>query len=164
MRIRIPVLAILVVVCTGLVVPAVGQETPPTIVAAYESLADTILAVRAAEKDFVVALLDGHRHAAEVLAGQGEWQGVAAQIALFANEGDNAVGGVRKRLLEGGHHFNAAGEEQGLFEPGYVVVTKAAKKELLALSATLRQATDDAARQEAWDRFVEIADELLNTE
>ncbi len=41
-------------------------------------------------------------------------------MALFANEGDNAIAGIRKRLVEGGHHHNAAGEEQGIFEEGYV--------------------------------------------
>ena len=109
-------------------------------------------------------MLDGHRHAAMVRFGQGNWQAAAAEIALFANEGDNAIGGVRKRLLEGGHHFNAAGEEMGTFEPGYVVVTSEAKKKLLAASAALRQATDDAARGAAWGEFETLAAGLLASE
>ncbi len=143
--------------------PLAAQETPKSLVAAYDSLADTILAVRAAEAGFVKALLDGHRHAAEVLAKRGDWEAAAAEVALFANEGDNAIGGVRKRLLEGGHHFNAAGEEQGVFEDGYVIVTKEAKKKLLAVSAELRQA-DDAGKKEAWKSFEKIAAKLLAME
>lgn len=142
-------------------VPASAQETPESIVTAYEALADTILAVRAAEHSFVRALLDGHLHAAEVRFRQGNWESAAAEMSLFANEGDNAIGGVRKRLLEGGHHFNAEGEEQGVFEPGYVVVTVEAKQALLAASAALRQATDVDARQSAWDEFSSTAQDLL---
>jgi hypothetical protein len=140
---------------------AMAQETPSSLVTAYDGLADTILAVRGAELGLVGAILDGHRRAAVASYGQGDWQGAAAQIALFANEGDNGVGGVRKRLLEGGHHFNAAGEDQGMFEPGYVIVTVEAKKKLLAASAALRQAADDAARGAAWHDFEAVAAELL---
>lgn len=141
--------------------PMAAQETPPTMVQAYAALADTILGVRAAEASLVKAMLDGHRQAAEVLMKQGNAQAAAAEMALFANEGDNAVGGVRKRLLEGGHHFNAAGEEAGVYEPGYVVVTREAKAGILAASSALRQATDDAARQKAWDDFAAIAGPLV---
>ena len=144
-----------------LALPLAAQETPQSIVMAYDALADTILATRAAERTFVAAMLDGHMHAAETLMQKGDWMGAAAQMALFANEGDNAIGGVRKRLLEGGHHFNADGEEQGIYEPGYVVVTMEAKKKLLAVSAALRQATDDEARAAAWGDFEMIAAKLL---
>lgn len=141
--------------------PLTAQETPPAVVASYEALADTILAVRRAEAALVRSLLDGHRHAAETLKARGDWQGAAAQIALFGNEGDNAIGGVRKRLLEGGHHYNAGGEEQGVFEQGYVVVTKEAKKNLLVLARTIRTASGDAAREKAWSEFTAIAEKLL---
>ncbi len=47
--------------------PAAAQKTPASLVRAYDSLADTILAVRKAELGFVGALLDGHFHAAKVL-------------------------------------------------------------------------------------------------
>ena len=110
-----------VVLATLCVTIAPAQETPGSIVKAYDAMADTILSLRGTEAGFVRAMLDGHRHAAMVRYEQGNWQAAAAEISLFANEGDNAIGGVRKRLLEGGHHFNADGEEQGLFEPGYVV-------------------------------------------
>jgi hypothetical protein len=85
-------------------------------------------------------------------------------MAIFANEGDNAVGGVRKRLLEGGHHFNAEGEQQGVFEPGYVIVTKEAKVQMLNASAALRKASTEEARTKSWEDFVMVARELLKTE
>lgn len=149
------------IVLTAFCLPLAAQETPPSLVASYEALADTILAVRRAELALVRSLLDGHRHAAQALQARGEWQGCAAQIALFANEGDNAIGGVRKRLLEGGHHYNADGEEQGLYEQGYVVVTQEAKKKLLALATKMRTANGDAERDKIWTEFTGIANDLL---
>lgn len=144
--------------------PLAAQQTPPSIVAAYDALADTILAVRQAEASFVKSMLDGHRHAAKALAKKGDWEGAAAEMALFANEGDNAIGGVRKRLLEGGHHFNAAGEEQGIFEEGYVVVTREAKQKILGMSTALRKATSDDERHQIWDEFAAAAESLLKGE
>lgn len=154
-------LSTLILLAALLPLPALGQETPTSIVTAYESLADTILAVRRAESGFVKAMLDGHHHAAQQLAEKGDWAGAAAQMALFANEGDNAIAGVRKRLLEGGHHFNAAGEEAGLFEEGYVIVTREAKAKILAVVSDLRRAGDDEARKAAWTTFDEVAKKLL---
>ena len=144
-----------------LAAPAIAQETPKAMVQAYDSLADTILAVRAAELGLVTALLDGHYHAAKVLMNKGDHQGAAGQMALFANEGDNAIGGVRKKLLEGGHHFNAAGEEQGIYEDGYVVVSREAKQGLLEASKDLRLADDDEGRMAAWKKFKGIAKPLI---
>jgi hypothetical protein len=141
--------------------PIWAQETPKTMVDSYAALADTILAVRKAEANFVRALLDGHRHAAMGAMQRGDHAAAAAQIALFANEGDNAVGGVRKRLLEGGHHFNADGETKGIYEEGYVVVTRAAKKQGLDIAKALRSATTDEARKAAWDEFAALAESLL---
>ena len=142
-------------------VPGPAQETPPAMVASYEALADTILAVRQAEANFVKALLDGHLHGAKMHKKNGEWGKAAAQIALFANEGDNMVGGVRKKLLKGGHHFNAEGEEKGTFEPGYVIVTREAKETMLQASAEMRQATTDEEREASWKKFAAVAKELL---
>lgn len=144
-----------------LTLPSAAQETPQSLVAAYERLADTILAVRGAEAGLVGAILDGHLHAARELVKNGDWEGASAQVALFANEGDNAVGGVRKRLLEGGHHFNAEGEEQGVFEPGFVLVSKEAKQGILAASSAMRRGADDAARQAAWQDFQTLANQVL---
>jgi hypothetical protein len=156
----LPVVALLAAVAPA----AQAQETPPSLVASYDDLADAILAVRSMEANLVRAILAGHYHGAEAYFGRGDYAKAAAEMALFANEGDNAVGGVRKRLLEGGHHYNAEGEEQGVYEPGYVVVTREAKKAALDASAALRQADDDAARQAAWDAFAAVAGPLLGGE
>jgi hypothetical protein len=144
--------------------PLAAQETPPSVVASYEALADTILAVRKAEGALVRSLLDGHLRAATALQEKGDWAGCAAQIALFANEGDNAIGGVRKRLLEGGHHYNADGEEQGIYEQGYVVVTQQAKKDLLAVASQMRRASSDAERTKFWQEFLDTAAKLLKAD
>jgi len=152
---------VLAILISMLALPAAAQQTPPSFVAAYDSLADTILSLRSAEQNLVKAVLDIHLHAANARMAEKDWQRASAEMALFANEGDNAVGGVRKRLLEGGHHFNAAGEEQGIYEPGFVVVTREAKKQILEASSALRQATTDEARQKAWDDFAKSAKDLL---
>ena len=141
--------------------PAAAQATPPAVVAAYESLATVILGARQAEADLVRALLDGHYRAAQTKLAAGDAEGAAAEIALFANEGDNAVGGVRKRLIEGGHHHNAAGEQQGIYEPGYVIVTRTAKQAALEASAAMRRASTDGERKAAWDAFAKVAEPLL---
>lgn len=155
--------SLIVLIALAFVVgPLAAQQTPPTTVAAYQALADTILSVRATELRLVADLLDGHRRAAKSRAGNHDWEAAAAEIALFANEGDNAVAGVRKRLLEGGHHFNAEGEDQGVYEPGYVIVTKKAKHRLLGLAKTIRQPTDDQSRMAAMTDFEALAAELLD--
>jgi len=141
--------------------PSVAQKTPAATVAAYDALADAILGLREAESDFVMSILDHHFQAAERAFKAGNWDRAAAQMALFANEGDNAVAGIRKRLVEGGHHHNAAGEEAGTFDEGFVVVTKKAKRRGLAASKALREAQDDAARQAAWGDFEKVANELV---
>jgi len=140
---------------------AQAQETLPSLVASYDDLADVILSVRSMEANLVRTVLAGHYNAAEAYFQNGLFDAAAAQMALFANEGDNAVGGVRKRLLEGGHHYNAEGEEQGAFEPGYVLVDRKAKKAALDASAALRQAGRDEERQQAWDAFAAVAAPLL---
>lgn len=152
---------VILIVLACAVAPLAAQQTPPTTVAAYGALADTILSVRKAEKALVVDLLDGHRRAAKSRMKAGEWEAAAEEVALFANEGDNAVAGVRKRLLQGGHHFNAQGEDQGVFEPGYVIVTREAKERLLALANRMRRGSGDDVRQKAWSEFEAIAAKLL---
>lgn len=161
---KIAVCAALCAVLAFYAVPAAAQQTPPTMVETYESLADIILASRDAEANFVRSLLDGHRHAAEAFYQDGDYARAAAEMALFANEGDNAIGGVRKRLLEGGHHYNAEGEEKGIYEPGFVIVTREAKEKILEASAAVRRNASEAERQEAWETFREAAEELLGTQ
>jgi hypothetical protein len=157
-------LTVYVAVCTVLAafaVPAFAQQTPPSMVETYESLADIILAARDAETHLVESLLDGHRHGAQAFYDDGDYTRAAAEMALFANEGDNAIGGVRKRLVEGGHHHNAEGEEKGIYEPGFVIVTRDAKEKILEASATVRRNASAAEREAAWKTFNDIADELL---
>ncbi len=147
-----------------LALPAAAGEapqTPKSIVEAYDALADTILSVRAAEMGFVKAMLDGHLHAAATSFKSGDYEAAAAWMALVANEGDNEIGGVRKKLLEGGHHFNAAGEEAGIYEDGYVIITREAKAGLLEASKELRLAQDEEGRMAAWKKFKTIAKPLL---
>jgi hypothetical protein len=117
--------------------------TPTEIVAAYNSLATSILAVKQTEHDLVMAMLAGtYRHAesritqalAKIGAGQPAKEDVEAAAALVSQlgyEGDNSVAAIRKRLLEGGHHHNAAGEQQGIYDEGFVIVTKELKKTFL---------------------------------
>lgn len=152
---------LILIVLVSVVGPLAAQQTPPTTVAAYNALADTILSLRKAERALVVDLLDGHRRAAKSRMKAGDWEAAAEEVALFANEGDNAVAGVRKRLLEGGHHFNAQGERQGAYEPGYVIVTREAKETLLALATRMRRASGDDVRQKAWSEFEGISAKLL---
>jgi hypothetical protein len=137
-----------------------SQETPKSMVDTYDALADSILALKRAEAGFVRSMLDGHRHGAEAFMRAGDFRRAAAEIALFASEGDNAIGGVRKRLVEGGHHHNADGEAKGIYEPGFVVVTRKAKQQALAASAALLAAKTDEERKTAWQQFVAVADSL----
>jgi len=140
---------------------AFAQETSRPAVETYGAIADSILATKAAEKGIVKTILDGHKHAAEGAMRRGDHEAVAANMSLFANEGDNAVGGIRKRLLEGGHHHNADGEAKGIYEPGYVIVTIEAKKKCLAAAMAFGKATTDAERKKAFDEFAAVATALL---
>jgi len=140
---------------------ALGAETKKQLVATYDSLADTILGAKKSERNLVLAILSSHHAAAKSAMKDGKFDDAAAEMALFANEGDNAVGGIRKRLVEGGHHHNAEGEEKGVYEAGFVVVTKAAKKKALEASAALQAAKADGDRKAAWDSFESAAGPLL---
>src|SRR5262249_52410490 len=109
------------VASVGLLAP---QQTPKSMASAYGALADTSLAANRTETEFIRSLLAVHYRGAEAFAKAGDAEHSAAEMALFASEGDNQIGGVRKRLLDGGHHHNAEGEAQGIFEQGYVIVKK----------------------------------------
>lgn len=131
--------------------PADQVATPKELVSSYNSLADAILAVKATEANLVRSILaTAYAHAQADLgrarralaAGRKDGaveaiEALAAHVAQLGAEGDNAVAGIRKRLLEGGHHHNAAGEAQGVFDPGFVIVTKAAKKAFLDASRAI---------------------------
>jgi len=140
-------------------------STPADMVAAYETLADTILGAKHTEKNLVRSILAAtYQHAeammerarSKVQAGQSataEVESVASLVSQLAGEGDASVAAVRKRLLEGGHHHNAEGEKQGIFDEGFVVVTRAARKAFLDASTAigkLASSKDAGALQSAW--------------
>lgn len=130
-----------------------APATPPEMVATYNALADAILAVKRTEADLVRSILAAtYAHAqvqvdraqrsikaGDTKAAQAAIENLAADVGQLATEGDNTVAVVRKRLLEGGHHHNAAGEAQGLYDEGFVVVTRAAKTKLLEASRAIGQ-------------------------
>ena len=131
--------------------------TPPEMVAAYEALADTILGAKKTEVKLVHSILAatyaharaelGRARAAlnagDAAAAKAATENVAAAVGQIGTEGDNAVAGIRKRLLEGGHHANAEGEAQGIYDDGYVVVTKAAKQAFLDSSKAIAMLARD---------------------
>jgi uncharacterized transporter YbjL len=156
----------------------VQTSTPPELVAAYESLADSILAAKKAEWNLVHSILAttfGHAEAvylqalAKMRANQdarAEAEKLATLISQIANEGDAAVARVRKRLLEGGHHHNAAGEQQGIYDKGYVIVTRAAKKALLEAAgaiAKLGRAEDVTVLESRWQAVSAQYNKLTET-
>jgi hypothetical protein len=129
---------------------AFGASTQPTLVDSYNQVADSILATHRAERAIVGAILQSHLTAGRNAAQAGKWDEAAAEVALLASEGDNAIGGIRKRLLEGGHHANSDGEAKGIFDPGFVIITVEARKTLLGLVPKIQSASDDAGRKAAW--------------
>ena len=132
-------------------VAAQAGGTPAEMVDTYSTLADSILGLKRTEENLVKSILaatvaHGHATLGRALAAveKGDKgaaktavEALASDVGQLATEGDNAVGAVRKRLLEGGHHHNAAGEAQGIYDEGYVIVTRAAKAELLASSRAI---------------------------
>lgn len=152
---------LLVAVLTLVALPTFAQETPAPLTASYDTLAKIILNARKAEENMVRSILDDHYRAANRAMKEENFSRASAQMALFANEGDNAVAGIRKRLIEGGHHHNAAGEEAGIYEPGYVIVTKEAKEKMLQASKDMKVAKDEAAREAAWKDFSALAEPFL---
>ena len=127
-------------------ISAAGPETtgtPEQLVATYRSLADTILGARKTEWNLVSSILAAtYRHAEVTLAqargqiqakkdAKADLEKLATLISQLGNEGDASVAAVRKKLVEGGHHHHAAEEQQGVYEEGFVIVTRAAKKVFL---------------------------------
>lgn len=127
--------------------------TPPEMVATYEHLADAILAVKKTEENLVRSILAGtyaHAHAAlgrarmalkggDTAAARTSIENLAAAVGQLGTEGDNAVAAIRKRLLEGGHHHHAKEEAEGIYDPGFVIVTRTAKKAFLDSSRAFGQ-------------------------
>lgn len=161
----------------GAQAPAVSG-TPAEMVATYDTLADGILALKRTEDNLVRSILAAtlaHGQVAhdraqtaladgDVKAASAAIEALASDVGQLATEGDNAVGAVRKRLLEGGHHHNAAGETQGVYDEGYVVVTRAAKAKLLVSSRAIAEMAvgpkADALNAE-WRKVEEVVAGLL---
>jgi hypothetical protein len=152
--------------------------TPAEMVATYNTLADGILALKRTEENLVRSILSAANAHAQVqlaraqkaisggdaAAAKSALEALAADVAQMGTEGDNAVAAVRKRLLEGGHHHNAAGEAQGIFDEGFVIVTKAAKQKLLDASraiARLASAQNAAGLDAEWKKVQAVYTELM---
>ena len=130
--------------------------TPRQMVETYDSLADTILAAKQTEWNLVHSILATTYSHAEAAMGEARdklgakqdaslaIERLATLVSQLGNEGDSAVAGIRKRLLEGGHHHNAAGEAQGKYDPGFVIVTRDVKKALLDSSKRIAQMAKSA--------------------
>ncbi len=145
--------------------PSAGT-TPAEMVATYNTLADAILAVKKTEANLVRSILGAAyahargqmEHARQAIktndakGSQAALENLAAAVAQVGTEGDSAVGAVRKRLLEGGHHHHADGEAKGIYDQGYVVVTRVAKAAFLdsskAFGALARAPKSDALEAE----------------
>ena len=167
-------------VLVALQTPAVAEAadaapgTPAELVKTYGSLADGILALKRTEEDLCRSILAATRDKAQGdLArarkaigadAQAALEALAADVGELATEGDNAVGAVRKKLLDGGHHHNAAGEAQGIFDEGFVIVTRAAKAKLLESSRAIGQmarAPKADALEAEWKKVEGVLAELL---
>jgi hypothetical protein len=155
-----------------------ASGTPTEMVATYSSLADGILALKRTEDNLVRSILAAtlahgqvaHDRAQKALAAgdtkaaTAAIEALASDVGQLATEGDNAVGAVRKRLLEGGHHHNAAGEAQAIYDEGYVVVTRAAKAKLLVSSraiAGMAVGPKADALSAEWKKVEEVVNGLL---
>ena len=153
------------------VAPAAAQSadagTPPEMVATYNTLADGLLALKRTEENLVKSILAAAKAHGEVqlmrakraigandaAASKTAVEALASDVAQLGTEGDHSVGAVRKRLIEGGQHHNAAGEAQGIYDEGFVIVTKAAKQKLLESSRRIAQmasAPKAAGLDEEW--------------
>ena len=146
--------------------PEATAATPAELVATYQSLADTILGAKKSEQGLVKSILAAtyrHAEAAHGAAQQALKSGqsarasvekLAALVAQIGNEGDAAVAAVRTRLVEGGHHHNAEGERQGVYDEGFVIITRAAKKAFLDSAqriGKLAASTDAKALETEWN-------------
>lgn len=173
MRSSIRIVVCLAVLVAALALPttaraaAMDATTPPQLVATYEDLADAILAVKQTERNLVESILAmtyGHAAAvyadtdAKLKAGQGattQIETLAALVSQLGNEGDAAVAAIRKRLVEGGHIHHSSAEEQKVWDPGFVVVTKEAKKVFLDAAAAIGKMAakpDAAALKAEWGK------------
>jgi len=95
-------------------------RTSPDLIANYEKLADDILETRTREVQIVRSILDATYEeakrsvdsarkslsAGDNAAAKDQVEDLAMLVGYMATEGDGSVARVRKKLVEGGHHFN----------------------------------------------------------
>lgn len=149
--------------------PEPPPATPGELSATYGSIADVMIAAKKAEVGIVAGILDSsYGHAQARIAGAkaamkgGNAAGatdavesVASLVGQMATEGDSSIAGIRKRLLDNGHHHHAKAEQQGIYDEGYVVVTKAAKTALLESSkafGVMAKAPTEGGLDKEWAR------------
>jgi hypothetical protein len=181
-RISLPVWMTALATLVSFVPSALAQSssapaTPPEMVSTYNALADGILALKLTEEQLVRSILAAANAHAQVHVTRAEkaiaandaaavkaaLEAIAADVSQMATEGDSSVAAIRKRLLQGGHHHNAAGEAQGIFDEGFVIVTRAAKQKLLESSRAFGQMAGKAtaaALNAEWQKVQAVYAEL----
>lgn len=159
----VPIAVLTLVLVAGV---AWAQHTPKPMVATYQSLADAILALQSAEADLITSVLQLHHGQAMAAYEDGDYASAAAEMTLFANEGDNTMAGIRNRLVEGGHHHHHhhAGDSDEMYDPGFLAVTREAKAEIARAAAAMRDAGSAMAADAAWERFDAVAQPLISPE
>jgi hypothetical protein len=159
----------------GLVNAQQPATTPSELVMAYEGLADTILAAKKTEWHMVQSILaTTYNHAMGTVAAaqrrltkdkdvRADLEKLADLISQLGNEGDAAVAAIKKRLVEGGHHHNAKGEELGIYDEGFVIVNKKAKKAFLDAAGSIARmaSSPDKAKLDAeWKKVAKLYQDL----
>ena len=171
--------AAVVSLCSDVSLAQIESKTPEDLVSTYGSLADGILALKATEYNVVRAILTTtYLHArathsmvkSKMSAGESaraDVERLAALVSHLGNEGDAAVAAIRKRLLEGGHHHHAAAEQEGVYDPGFVIVTRAAKRVFLDAATEigkLASSPQTDALDAQWSKVERQFDELMESE
>jgi hypothetical protein len=145
-------------------------KTPAALVATYDSLAEILIAGKKAEWNLVHSILGAtYQHAQATMmsvsmtleAGGDATAGIeklASLVGQLGTEGDAAVAAVRKRLIDAGHHHHATAADEEMYDLGYVIVTRDAKKVFLAAAGSigkLAAAPDKAALAAEWKKVQE---------
>lgn len=147
--------------------------TPPELVSTYDSLADAILAAKKTEYNVVHSILAvtyGHADATareirgKIEAGKDvkmEMEKLADLVSQLGNEGDASVAAIRKKLLEGGHHHHAKEEQEGIYDEGFVIVTRAAKKVFLDAAGEIGKMAGSATAAGVDAQWKKVSDQYM---
>ena len=166
-----------------LAVPAAAQTpsgagTPKEMVSTYNTLADGLLALKSTEANLVRSILaaaNAHGQveltraqkaiaASDAAGARSAIEALAADVAQMATEGDNSVAAVRKKLVDAGQNHNSAGEAKGIYDSGYVIVTRAAKQKLLDSSraiAKMAASPNGPALDAEWKKVQSVVEGLM---